>query len=390
MVFPKDTLAVISLDEPATKIGPRTFRKRILRYGRWSHPKAPGGVLDVDLAYGQKLVANFSAGVWDHVAVTNGHPKDEADALDKTRGHVMALEADPSGVYAIFEANADTAPRIGSEILGCSAGLIPDYTDHEVGGKGEVGPVLGHLALTNEPYIKDLGPFEVAQLANTQRALLLSDYTPSPPEDPMTLAELVAKAKEDKIDPKELATALGIDVAALEAEAEKAKQVPTLEAELEAMKKKGTPAPPAKAEGDETPAGDGELVAALGEALAAAEIIELAEGEKPTVASVTEAIVKAVKGAQESTVTLAEARFETAFANKCREGKAIKSQHKALKDAYVNLGEETFDALTSVVLVDPSEIGTVDTTDLTEPPGAPLDVAAEVTRYAELAASMGD
>lgn len=391
--FPTDALAVISLDDPTTKVGPKTFRKRILRWGRWSHPNAPGGVLDVNPELATKLVANFSAGVWDHVAVTKGHPMGEADALDKAAGHVLALEHAPDGVYAIFEANDETAPKIGKEIKGCSGGIIPNYVDHEVGGRGEVGPVLGHLALTNEPYIKDLGPFEAAHLANKQRALLLSERTDLPEDHAVTKEELIAEAKKLGIDPKELASALGLDVAAMEAEAtEQATKVTTLEAELEALKKGQLPEP--KVETD--PAADAaaekaeeRLVAALGEALSGAKIIELAEGEKPTLASVVGAIAKAVQGANAAGVNLAEQKFDAAFKTACKEGRATKAQREGLHKAYVELGEETFAALTAHVIVDLGELGTQEDVDLSEPPGGGIDTAKEVDRYAELATTLG-
>lgn len=401
--FPEDALAIISLDDPTIKVGPKTFRKRILRWGRWSHPNAPGGVLDVNPAMGAVLVANFSAGVWDHVAVTKGHPKDEADALDKAAGHVLSLDVVNSGtaddgVYAIFQANDETAPKIGNEIKGCSGGIIPNYVDHELGGKGAVGPVLGHLALTNEPYIKDLGPFETAHLANKQRALLLSERTELPEDVAVTKEELIAKAKELGIDPKELATALGLDVAKLEADAAKAVELETkttsLEAELEKLKKGDIPPVPEPPKVDPavqaaSDAARDELVAALGEALVGQKLIELAEGEKPTLASVVGAIAKAVQGGNAAGVTLAEQQFETKFRLAQSEGRATKAQKDGLKKAWVELGEETFDALTAHKIVELGEFGTQDDIDLSDPPGGGIDTAKEIDRYAELTKSLG-
>jgi hypothetical protein len=402
--FPEDTLAIISLDDPTTKVGPRTFRKRILRDGRWAHPNAPNGVLEVDTHYMQRVIANFSAGIWDHVAVTKGHPKDAAEALDLAAGDVVALEevrtGDPKvdGLYAIFVANADVAPKIGNEIKGASGGIIPNYIDHDLStNRGAVGPVLGHLALTNEPYIKDLGPFEAAHLANTQRSLLLSERTDLPEDLDMTKEELIAKAKELGID---LATALGLDVAKLEADAadvEKLKgEKTTLEAELEKLKKGEIPPvvePPKPELSDEAKAAaeaaKAEVVAALGEALVGAGVIELAENEKPTMAGVVGAIAAAVKGGNAAGVALSEQRFAHAFKTAVKEGRATVAQKEGLQKAWIELGEDTFEALTKNVIVELGELGTIDDIDLAEPPGGGIDTTKEVDRYAEMSKTLG-
>lgn len=358
--------AIIHLDdETATKVGPRTYRKRILRYGKWHHAAAPGGILDVSPEYGAKLVANFNEGVWDTAAVTHGHPKDEKDGTLLSTGEVLGLEQDADGVWGIVKVSADTATKIDAgEIKGCSAGLIDNYVDHEVNGRGEVGPVLAHLALTNEPYIKGLGDFAPVQLADEGEAVLLSPVDPKE-EVPMDRAELLAAAKT-----------AGIDIEALEASAAK---VTDLEAKLAAAPTTETVVEEA------TAAAQGELVAALGEALVGAQVITLAEGETPNLASVVKAITSAVADGKTAQATLLLSEAEGAVDAAIRSGKAV----PAKRDALVKLAlsdRATFDALLPDEAIVPLGERGHSGIDLEEPNGgAGLDHAAEIDRLAALA-----
>lgn len=375
LALPENQRAVIHLDnEAAVKVGPRTFRKRILRYGKWSHPNAPGGVLDVDLAYGQKLAANFANGVWDASPVTLGHPTTEAEAVKNATGGVQALEADADGVWATFSVNAPTADKIDAkEIIGCSAGLIPSYVDHEVGGKGDVGPVLEHLALTNRPYIKGLGDFSPVHLADHGDAVLLSLHTEPQEDKPMERSELLTKAKE-----------AGIDIEALEQAAAK---VPTLEADLATAK--ATPTAPteeaitaAKAEATS------ELVAALGEGLVGAGHIALSEGEKPTLAGVVGAIIGAISDGKTAQATLVLSEAEAAVDAAIAQGKALPASKDALVKVFLS-DKDTFAALIPAeAIVSLGELGHAGSgVNLSDPNSATggIDTAAEIDRLAALA-----
>lgn len=385
--FPENVGAVVHLKDAATKVGPRTYRKRILRYGAWNHKAAPGGVLTVDKSYGEKLVANFSAKVFDAVGVVKGHPKDDADAINNAAGAVLALDdaggPDGPGVYATVMVPEDVATAIDAgdtSVVGCSAGIIPNYVDHERGGKGAVGPVLEHLALTPTPYIKGLGGFTAVHLADNHPVVLLSasDDT-NHPEDVMDRNELIAKAKE-----------LGVDIEALEADAAK---VPGLTSELADTKDKLEKAPPAKTADEiaaETAAiketAVGEVVAALSEGMVKEGLITLSDsGKAPTLGELVGGIAKAI-AEPKAALRLSEAEADVDAAIKA--GRALPAARDSLLK--VRLSEGGDELLKGILpekpLVDLSEIGTTGADDpgtVTLSDGTKAD--DEITRLVALA-----
>lgn len=360
--FPENVGAVIHLKDTPQKVGPRTYRKRILRYGKWFHKAAPGGVLAVDENYGKRLVQNFSAKVFDAVGVVKGHPKGDADAIDNAAGAVLALDdaggPDGPGVYATVMVSDDVAAKIDAgdtSVVGCSAGIIPNYVDHEVNGRGPVGPVLEHLALTPTPYIKGLGGFAPVHLADNRSVVLLSasddkDHL----EDVMERTELIAKAKE-----------LGIDIEALEADAQK---VPGLEGELAEVKDKLEKAP-AKTDADleavqsaakETAVG--EVVAALSDGMVKEGLITLSDGKAPTLGELVGSIASAIAEPR-AALRLSEAEADVDAAIK--EGRALPAARDSLLK--VRLSEGGAELLKGILpdkpLVDLSELGTTGADD---------------------------
>lgn len=353
--FPENVGAVVHLTDKPTKVGPRTFRKRILRYGKWHHKAAPGGVLAVDENYGKQLVANFSNKVFDSVGVVKGHPKGDADAINNAAGAVLALDdaggPDGPGVYATVVVPEDVAAKIeegDTSVVGCSAGIIPNYVDHEVGGRGPVGPVLEHLALTPTPYIKGLGAFTPVHLADNPTVVLLSAADDTHPlEDVMDRTELIAKAKE-----------LGIDIEALEADAGK---VPGLESEL-AEAKKPDPAAEAAAKDEAKSEAVAEVVTALSSAMAGEGLIELSDSATPTLASLVGSIAKAI-AEPKAALRLSEAEADV---DKAIEGGfALPAARESLLK--VRLSEGGAELLKGILpekpLVDLSEHGTTGSDD---------------------------
>lgn len=376
--FPENTRAVIHLKDAATKVGPGVYRKRILTYGKWNHTAAPDGVLEVDLAYGQRLVKNFAGKVFDAVKITKGHPKTEAEALDLATGDVIGLEAEPDGVYALLTATSETAARIDDgSIVGCSAGIIPDYTDHAVGGAGNVGPVLEHLALTNTPYIKGLGDFSPVHLASKSDAVLLSRQT-QPEDTAMTREELLAAAKAAGIDIESIETA----AATTATEADKA-TIKELETKLAALPAKVDPDPTAEeaAKTEAKAEATQELVTALGEALGAAKIITLAEGETPTLKGVVEGIVASVTEGREAKATLNLTEAEGDVDKAIREGKVLPANRDGHLAIRLSQGHDAWAALVPAAAIVKlnDELGTI------ENPDDGTDVDAEIERLYALA-----
>lgn len=368
---PEHSGVVLHLDDADTKqVGPRTFRKRILRYGRWAHKNAPGGVLTVDREYADKLVDNFNSGVWDHVTLPYGHPKGEAEGAVNSAGEAVALEATDDGVWATLAFTDDDAKNIGKKVRGCSAGIISNYTDHEIGGRGEVGPVLAHIALTNEPYIKGLGDFAPVQLSEDATVLYLSEED----EHNMTIEEMLAALKADH----------SIDVTELQ---ETAAKVPTLEQRIVELEEAAAKAPATPAPEEVKEEATKELVTALGGALSTSGLITLSEGQEPSLQDVLGAITDGLKAGRQSVIELAETKADHAVADAIKAGKALPTQAEALKRVYLS-DQSTFESLLpDTPIVDLSEHGSGDAEGLEDLP-AGFDVEAEVSRLAELATTV--
>ncbi len=192
-----DHLYLRSLTEgEVVELGPSLYRKQILRYGKWSHKDAPGGVLTVTKDFVAKIVENFKAGVRDDVPVPMGHDR---DALTNV-GHVIGLEQTEDGLYGIHEIE-DPDGKIGKTLTGTSALVALNYEDSETGK--EYGPVLIHNALTNAPHIKGLAPFEAVALnEDVEEAVVisLSKEKKAIQEVEMTLEEILAALEETSDD----------------------------------------------------------------------------------------------------------------------------------------------------------------------------------------------
>lgn len=144
----------------------RLFRKQILKIGQpFVHPGDPNSTITVDKAFAETLKKNFTDGIADIVQVPivdgqNRHTEDPTRNL----GRVVDLTYDDKGVYATIDA-AKHADDLGKTLLGASALMHLDYKDTATGQKR--GPTLLHVAVTNRPYITNLGDFEEIVAAST-------------------------------------------------------------------------------------------------------------------------------------------------------------------------------------------------------------------------------
>lgn len=177
----------------AVALGPKLFRKQILRFGEWKHPAAPGGKLQVTKEFVAKIIENFNKGLRDDVPIPKGH---DVDALTSV-GKVVGLEMGPDGLYGLHEIEED-AEKIGKTLTGTSAFINMDYEDAETGEHH--GPVLIHNALTNAPYIKGLAPFEALALGEDAEEAVVIALPNATTEADMTLEELLAQIEETSDD----------------------------------------------------------------------------------------------------------------------------------------------------------------------------------------------
>lgn len=168
--------------ELAAKVGPRMFRKTILRAGKIAKN---GYEVDIDRPYLETLVRNFTAGAMDAV------PFQLADELNRhnadptrTRGKLAGLELTSNDeLVGIFETTDDGAKLLDSvPYLGCSVSIDPQFKRAD--GR-DTGPTLLHVAGTVDPEVSKLGDW--VALSNEYEQVI--DLT-APPESP---AEAVVK-----------------------------------------------------------------------------------------------------------------------------------------------------------------------------------------------------
>jgi phage I-like protein len=127
-----------------------------------------GHAVDRDIEVGlQDLVDAYRDGAIQHVTIPLSH----ADRVDENTGFIddVAIEDDPKlGCKALRVKLRFTEPLIAEKvkrgtIAGRSAGILFDYTDKETERSWPM--VLGHMALTNKPWIKGMPPLGEGMLS---------------------------------------------------------------------------------------------------------------------------------------------------------------------------------------------------------------------------------
>lgn len=197
----------------------RVFRKQILHYGDLIYPGVKGGKVTIDDEFADKLIANFTNKVCDIVQLPKADKdNDHTEDPDRNIGEVINVLKTENGVYVDMDVRTDDADKIGKTLLGASAMMHLNYTDTRTGE--QVGPTLLHTAITNRPYVTDLGGFEeIVAASNSSKAdstnqnlvVLTSARTAKEKTNmtTLTLDEMFASLKTDH----------GIDVPALQAAA---------------------------------------------------------------------------------------------------------------------------------------------------------------------------
>lgn len=179
----------------AKKIGPRMFRKTIMRPG---HISKNGVELDVDRPFMEQLIANFTAGLRESVTLQladrlNRHNEDP----ERVRGRLAGLELTPDdqlvGTFETSEAGAkvlETYPYIG-----CSPSI--DLRFERADGR-QAGPTLLHVAATTDPEVSQLGEW-LALSADYDQVIDLT----APAEAPHTEATTSAGPGGEVTEPEE-------------------------------------------------------------------------------------------------------------------------------------------------------------------------------------------
>lgn len=173
----------------AESVGPKLFRKQVLKVGRLPYK---GRVLEFDRPYLERLVRNFSAGAFDQVAFQLAN-KDNEHTLDpeRTRGEVKALELNGDGLDAIVEVTEEGARVIrDNPRLGVSARIVEEPVD---GAPAKV-PAIQHVLGTLDPRVTGLTPWDaISDFSTSYAAGQIIDLTASRYEDEARMPTETAK-----------------------------------------------------------------------------------------------------------------------------------------------------------------------------------------------------
>lgn len=186
----------------------RLFRKHVLTKGTLNYPGVIGGKVEIDDDFISTLIDNFDKKVCDIVQIpVAGAENEHTEDPDRNMGEVVELKREGDKVYAYLDArDEDRANKLGKTLLGASALMSLNYTDHRDNEKK--GPTLLHVAVTNRPHIVDLDGYEellAASAEGSKDAVLLT--APSEEKNMPTKEELIAALKAEH----------GVDVVALSA-----------------------------------------------------------------------------------------------------------------------------------------------------------------------------
>ncbi len=144
---------------PLEKINGTQYRKMIAKFGKWVNPLFPIEYMELDKEWANQVKANFDAKVIDHVPI----PLNHTDDVSANTGEIVDLEVGTDGLYGIMEIRDwSTTDKIESGVIfDVSISFDWNYVDTEEGI--EHGPVLLHVALVNNPYLKGMTGFEKTQ-----------------------------------------------------------------------------------------------------------------------------------------------------------------------------------------------------------------------------------
>lgn len=170
----------------------KRFKKQICQFGEYVDPNNTSKRMVLDKLFGKRLKENFDGGKYGVVAVPLGHPRNPSELAAWNRGEMVNMELTDEGIDAVIEIRDDeTAKSIENRnIPDVSMGFEDNYLDKKTGKF--VGPLLKHVGLVVDPYIKGMRRF--VPLADEVPAVLFSDSQDYEKED----KTMTVKVKNDR------------------------------------------------------------------------------------------------------------------------------------------------------------------------------------------------
>lgn len=218
-------LAPIDLSAPK-QVGPRVFRKQILRKAVIGYPDGKGGRRKI--AFDDEFIADlanaYNAGAYDNVPfiladASNAHTM----APERFRGWVKGVEVTPDGLDAIIELSADAAELI--ERTGGKLGVSPRIKPVEHVDGRRFPKAINHVLGTLDPRqqgeelrLRDWEPIDLSH--PTDDVLDLSGARYQEGSTMPKMIDLSALSDEQRAGLETWAAAQDIDLSELEAEQE--------------------------------------------------------------------------------------------------------------------------------------------------------------------------
>lgn len=154
----------VELSSPHLKVRGRLFKKEILPWGEFSHPRNPKFKVNVDQDFYRQLKQNFDNKVCPIVQVPMVDDQNRhVESPERNIGQVVDLGSDSHGIYAYIDVRKN-ADDVGQTLLGASAKMSLNHLDRTT--NQYVGPALYHVAVTNRPYLTNLSDFEEVAMSD--------------------------------------------------------------------------------------------------------------------------------------------------------------------------------------------------------------------------------
>lgn len=178
-----------------TPTGGGRFLKELCRVGDYVHPQQPTKLLAITPERMDGWVRNFDAGALDMVPMTYSHPKSPVESIQNTHGKLVRLFRKDGSLWGEMELDGDAADKVRKGFIpSVSVGVAPRKDN-----KGKpLGEVLEHVALTQDPHLTKLAPFEAiaAEGGGSRTVLWFESAGKAGGESTMDYAKMLEAAKK--------------------------------------------------------------------------------------------------------------------------------------------------------------------------------------------------
>lgn len=185
----------------AEKVGKRLWRKQVLPVGSF---QVAGRKLEFTPDYCRQVAQAFTAGAYDTVpTMLADKTNDHTMALLDEGGEVLALDAEPDGLYATVQLSEPAAERITrNKRCGVSVRIRENYDRSD----GQFFPAaMQHLLLTWDPRIPGMHPWEPIDLATPAGEAVVLDLSSMTYDQPSTTPTSGGEPTMADLTPEELA-----------------------------------------------------------------------------------------------------------------------------------------------------------------------------------------